>query len=196
MNTLSNVFVLCLVVLQLSHCYHLCSHARSVRISPVVLHGGLNPWEFHQIAGVSFKTAVARFDHANGQDTRTWNDENGNANPFELLFSQRLFNQVLKLNPDASEPLLLAARAQHIQRWKIPRDSYPMTKPGYLTWRANLKLFHAQTAGQILTEVGYDEAIINQVKALITKSNFPKGTTPLVMNVYPLFLSNRYLIER
>ena len=118
---------------------------------------------------------MARFDHANAQDTRTWNDENGHASPLELLFSQRLFDQVLKLNPDASEPLLLAARAQHIQRWKIPRDSYPMTKPGYLSWRANLKLFHAQTASQILTEVGYDDTIIKQVKALITKSNFPKG---------------------
>ena len=173
-GTFSFVVVLCFVILQLAQCYSVCS-SNSFRIRQVVLHGGLNPWEFHQIAGVTFKTAVARFDHANAQDTRTWNDENGNASPLELLFSQRLFNQVLKLNPDASESLLLAARAQHIQRWKIPRDSYPMTKPGYLAWRANLKLFHAQTAGQILTEVGYDVTTIDQVKALITKSNFPKG---------------------
>lgn len=34
----------------------------------------------------------------------------------------------------------------HTTSWEIPRDSFPMTRPGYLTWRAKLK---AQAATQV-----------------------------------------------
>ena len=56
--------------------------------------------------------------------------------------------------PKASEPLRLAARCQHLCRWMIPRDSYPMTRAGYLKWREDLKHFHAEKAGAILRELG------------------------------------------
>ncbi|KAJ3458661.1 hypothetical protein MRS44_012770 [Fusarium solani] len=49
-------------------------------------------------------------------------------------------------SPSASPVLQLACRAQHFRRWEIPRSSYPMTRPGYLTWRAKLK---AQAAVQV-----------------------------------------------
>jgi hypothetical protein len=42
-----------------------------------------------------------------------------------------------------------------------------------LRWRAQLKQFHAQKAGGILQEIGYPEAIITRVQALISKSAFP-----------------------
>jgi hypothetical protein len=80
---------------------------------------------------------------------------------------------VLKLCPAASEPLRLAARCQHICRWQSPRENYPMTKPGYLKWRADLKKFHAEKSGAILREVGYDEDAIRRVQDLNLKKNFP-----------------------
>ena len=100
-------------------------------------------------------------------------DELGNETPRELLYSQRLHNKVMLLNPFPSDELILASRAQHIQRWKIPRSFYPFDKKGYLEWRSKLKYFHANTAGQILLEVGYSEVFINKVKDLIMKKNFP-----------------------
>ena len=60
-------------------------------------------------------------------------------------------------------------RAQHIQRWRIPRDTYPKDRQGYRRWRTELGKFHAQTAGAILRDVGYDEAIVERVAALLRK---------------------------
>jgi hypothetical protein len=139
-----------------------------------ILSGGLNPWEFYASDGSFFNAALTRFDHANSLDPNVDIDDDGNQQPRELVYAQRLYRQVLNLNPKSSESLLLASRAQHIMRWKIPRDSYPMTKKGYLDWRASLKQFHANTAAAIMLEVGYDQPIIDDVKNLILKKNFPK----------------------
>ena len=119
-----------------------------------------------------FETALRRFDEENARDPNV-EIANGVSHPRELLYAQRLTDWVLRLCPDASEALWLAARSQHICRWEIPRNSYPMTRPGYLKWRTDLKKFHAQKAGEILREVGYEEDIIRRVQDLNLKKNFP-----------------------
>jgi hypothetical protein len=115
-----------------------------------------------------FDAAIRRFDAANERDP---NQENGR--PRELVYAERLTAWVLKLRPDASEALRLAARCQHIQRWESPRENYPMTRPGYLKWRADLKQFHAEKSGAILRETGYDADTIRRVQDLNLKKNFP-----------------------
>lgn len=116
----------------------------------------------------NFETALRRFDEENSRDP---NREAGL--PRELLYAQRLEKWVLALKPDAGEALRLAARCQHLCRWEIPRDSYPMTRPGYLKWRADLKKFHAEKAGQILREAGYPDDLVRRVQELNLKKNFP-----------------------
>jgi hypothetical protein len=74
-----------------------------------------------------------------------------------------------RLEPNASEALRLAVRAQHIRRWTIARSDYPMDRSGYLRWRAALAKLHAETAGRILREAGYDEDTVRRVAALIRK---------------------------
>jgi hypothetical protein len=119
-----------------------------------------------------FEAALRRFDSENARDpNREMAD--GISHPRELLYAQRLTDWVLRLCPDASEELRLAARCQHICRWEIPRGSYPMTRPGYLKWRADLKQFHAQKAGEILREIGCDETAVRRVQELNLKKNFP-----------------------
>jgi hypothetical protein len=98
-----------------------------------------------------------------------------------LLYAERLTNWVLKLSPNASEELRLAARCQHICRWESPRENYPMTRAGYLKWRADLKKFHAQKSGEILREVGYDEETIRRVQDLNLKKNFPNDSDTRVL---------------
>lgn len=115
-----------------------------------------------------FQQAIARFDAENSRDP---NAENGR--PRELLYAERLTDWVLKLSPNATEALRLAARCQHICRWESPRENYPMTKPGYLKWRADLKKFHAEKSGAILREVGFDNTTIQRVQELNLKKNFP-----------------------
>jgi hypothetical protein len=111
-----------------------------------------------------FQEAIDRIDAANAADPRGC----------ELPYAQRLSAWVERLDPQASEELRLAARAQHICRWIIPRESYPAGRTGYLQWREDLKHFHAQKAGDLLREVGYDEPTITRVQDLIRKRNFPR----------------------
>ena len=117
---------------------------------------------------LQFPEAIRRFDEENGRDPHIV-DAEGSAHPYELLYAKRLTDWVLRLCPDASEPLLLAARCQHICRWMIPRTSYEMTRGGYLQWRNDLKRFHATKSAEILREVGYDEATIERVVDLNLK---------------------------
>lgn len=126
------------------------------------------PENFQPRDAKKFTAALRRFDEENSRDPNSENSQ-----PRELLYAQRLTNWVLKHHPNASEELRLAARCQHICRWEIPRDSYPMTRAGYLKWRADLKKFHAQKSGEILREVGYDENAIRRVQDLNLKKNFP-----------------------
>jgi hypothetical protein len=94
--------------------------------------------------------------------------------PREAIYARWLTDRVLKLCPEASEELLLAARSQHLCRWLIPRSSHPMTRAGYLQWREALKRFHAQRAGEILREIGYAEKVIERVQSLNLKRDFPR----------------------
>ena len=117
-----------------------------------------------------FSEAIRRFDEENGRDPHLIVVD-GVTQPHELLYAGRLTKWVLRLQPNASKPLLLAARSQHICRWLVPRSSYEMTRAGYLRWRNDLKHLHAKKSAEILREVGYDEATIARVVEL----NLKKG---------------------
>jgi hypothetical protein len=121
-----------------------------------------------------FDTAMARFDAANAADPNIEMFA-GRTYPKELLYAQRMSAWLDKLAPDASEPLRLAARCQHIQRWTKPRRDYPMDRRGYLRWRTDLAKFHATTAGDILREVGYDDETIRRVQTLLRKEGLKRN---------------------
>ena len=111
---------------------------------------------------------MLRFDAAHSEDPITENID-GFEHPKELLYARRMTIWLEKLAPYASEPLRLAARCQHIRRWSIPRTEYPMDRRGYLRWRTALAALHAETAGQILSDVGYDRETIEKVQVLLRK---------------------------
>ena len=119
-----------------------------------------------------FEAALRRFDEENSRDPNTVT-MHGVTRPRELVYAQWLTDWVLKLCPQASAELRLAARCQHLCRWLVPRESYPMTRPGYLQWREGLKRFHAQKAGEILRSAGYPEDVVTRVQSLNLKKNFP-----------------------
>ena len=119
-----------------------------------------------------FEEALRRFDEENSRDPNVEHID-GVDYPRELIYSQWLTDWVLKLCPDAPEELRLAARSQHLCRWTIRRDSYPMTRAGYLKWREDLKKFHANKAGEILRELGYPEDTVSRVQNLNLKKGFP-----------------------
>ncbi len=132
------------------------------------------------IAPSRFENALRRFDEENARDPHT-ELVAGVARPRELVYAERLTDWVLRLQPDASESLRLAARCQHLCRWESPRNRYPMDRTGYLKWRTELKKFHAEKSGQILREVGYGEELVGQVQALNLKKNFPSDPNSRVI---------------
>jgi len=132
------------------------------------------------MGGMLFESALRRFDEENARDPNTEPVE-GVPQPRELVYARRLYDWVLQLAPNASEGLLLAARSQHICRWMIPRDRYPMDRVGYLKWRNELKQFHAEKSGDILRELGFPESTIARVQALNLKKDFPKDPESRVL---------------
>lgn len=116
----------------------------------------------------NFQRAIALFDQANAADP---NHEvvDGRAIPKELLYGRRMSEMLDRYAPEASEAVKLAVRAQHIERWRIPRADYPMDRSGYLQWRARLYQYHAETAGRLMQEAGCDAALIARTQAAISK---------------------------
>lgn len=72
----------------------------------------------------------------------------------ELVYADRMEAWVARLVPEASPLLRLAARSQHLERWSVPRDSFPMDRPGYLKWRQSLYKKQAQRARELMLQAG------------------------------------------
>jgi len=137
-----------------------------------------------------FSRAMALFDAANAQDP---NQVEGQ--PKELLYAQRMSDMIARFAPEASEAAQLAVRAQHIQRWKVPRNTYPMTKEGYHAWRTGLYTFQADTAGELMRQAGYDEAMIGRVKKAVGKRGIKSNPeTQLLEDIADLVFIEHYML--
>jgi hypothetical protein len=93
----------------------------------------------------------------------------GETGPKELLHGRRVAVWVHRLDLDADDAQLLAARAHHFRRWTHPRSEFPDGRAGYLRWRAAAKKAHAAEVGDLLRSVGYDDDTIDRVGAIIRK---------------------------
>ena len=141
-----------------------------------------------------YQAAVAAFDKANGEDPNSETD-NGKSYPKELLYSIRMGEMLDRFAPDASEAVKLAVRAQHIQRWKIARDEFPMDRNGYLQWRTKLYKFHAQTAGDLMRSVGYDDEMIERTMTAVSKKGLKVNPeTQMMEDVADLVFLEHYML--
>jgi hypothetical protein len=124
------------------------------------------------ITPARFLEAVRRIDAANRLDP-TRIVVRGVERPKELAHAELASEWAWRLREveggEPSEALLLAARAHHIERWLVPRETYPDGRTGYLKWRTGLHRFHADRAAALLSESGYDDATIGAVGRVIHK---------------------------
>jgi len=114
------------------------------------------------------RAALARFAAAHQEDPRALVVD-GVAKPYSVHYHERLAHWVQTFDPAAPLPLRLAAACQHIRRWEVPRAQYDAGRRGYRQWRADLAKQHARAARAILADVGYDDATILRVEALLEK---------------------------
>ena len=139
--------------------------------------------------------AIALVDAANSEDPnqvmldgRDW--------PKELLYSHRMSDMLQRFRPDADDAQQLAIRAQHVQRWKSPRDAYPMDRIGYLQWRKDLYKIQAETAVGLLEQAGYGEDVTDRVRAAVAKQRIKENPdTQLLEDVTDLVFLEHYLLE-
>ena len=119
---------------------------------------------------VRLGNVLAAIDEANARDPMPA-DADGKTLPRALLYGRRMSAALAEFAPDAPEVLRIAVRAQHIERWIIPRASYPEGRIAYLKWRKDLQQHHAKSCGELMRLVGYGEEDIAKVGALLRKED-------------------------
>lgn len=142
-----------------------------------------------------FETAIELMDRANSEDPNKVTVD-GTEWPKELLYSQRMSEMLQRFAPDADEAMKLAIHAQHIQRWKTPRNTYPEGRQGYYQWRTGLYKFHAETAGKLMAEAGYDEESIERAKKAVGKRALKiNPDSQLLEDIADLVFIEHYMLE-
>ena len=132
------------------------------------------------MANANFELALQLIDEAHSQDPNIIVVD-GKDQPYELHYSRKMSGYLEKHFPNASAVLRIAVRAQHLRRWEVPRDSYPMNRQGYHSWRTFLKNRQADLAQKICLNSGYLEGDANRVAALIRKENLKKDEETQVL---------------
>jgi len=127
--------------------------------------------------GDRLTAALAAVDAANADDPATV-VVGGVERPKELTHAEMMTRWVRQLDPGCRDEQLIAARAHHLRRWAIPRDSYPRDRAGYLRWRTTLQRRHAEDVGRIMRDAGYGDESIERVQAIVRKRGL--GRDPAV----------------
>jgi len=80
-----------------------------------------------------------------------------------------------------------------VDRWEVPRSSYPATKAGYLNWRSFLKKRQADLASAICVGCNFSTAEAEAVAALIRKEDLKNNETQVLEDVACLvFLDDQF----
>ncbi|KAG2442142.1 hypothetical protein HYH02_009630 [Chlamydomonas schloesseri] len=138
-------------------------------------------------------------DELNSKDPRSVEVE-GQQVPYELAYARWLTGWVLRLAADAgisqpSEELRIVARGQHVERWKVPRSSYPEGRTAYLQWREDLKKAHAATTTRLMAAAGYPEEACKRVEKLILKKALKETEGQIVEDALCLVFLERQFAE-
>ncbi len=143
----------------------------------------------------NYEKALALIDTANREDPNRVSVD-GRDWPKELLYSERMSDMLQRYAPGADDAMKLAIRAQHVERWKSPRNAYPMDRIGYLKWRKDLYKIQANTAAKLLAQAAYGDDVIERVRNAVAKKNI-KGNpdTQLLEDVTDLVFMEHYMLD-
>lgn len=113
--------------------------------------------------------ALAAIDAANAKDPSQQEGQ-----PAALLYGQHMSAEQQRLYPDADEALRIACRGQHIERWLLPRQDYPMGRAGYLQWRQEQGRRHAERVAGIMQDAGFARDRIDHARRMLTKQGIKR----------------------
>lgn len=142
-----------------------------------------------------YEKAVELIDAANSADPNTVNVD-GKDWPKELIYSHRMSDMLDRFRPNADAAQKLAIRAQHIERWKSPRENYSMDRIGYLQWRKDLYKIQANTASKLVADAGFADEVVNRVNEAVAKKRIKENPdTQLLEDVTDLVFIEHYMLE-
>jgi hypothetical protein len=115
---------------------------------------------------------LAAIDAANAADPHP---DDATGRPAALLYGERMSEELARLCPGASEHLQIAARGQHVERWKLSRTEYPEGKQGYLAWRTQQAANHASRVSGMMQAAGYRAEDCARVESLLRKEGIKRN---------------------
>ncbi len=112
--------------------------------------------------------------------------------PAELIYADRMEAWVVRAALAPSPLLRLAARCQHLERWSVPRASFPDGKAGYLAWRKSLYKKQAERAHALLLLARVPDREADEVATWVSKTGLKTnpGTQALEDAACLVFLEN------
>jgi tRNAThr (cytosine32-N3)-methyltransferase len=135
-----------------------------------------------------YARARALIDDAHAADPQRAAD----GRPAELAYADRMERWVERLVAHAPPHLRLAARCQHLERWNVPRATFPEGRAGYLAWRRSLYTKQADRARELLAAAGVPAGEIADVGKWVAKIGLKAdpGTQALEDAACLVFLEN------
>lgn len=112
--------------------------------------------------------------------------------PAELVYADRMEAWAVRAAAAPTPLLRLAARCQHLERWSVPRATFPDGKVGYLKWRQSLYKKQADRARELLIRAGVPAPEADEVAVWVSKSAMKTnpGTQALEDAACLVFLEN------
>ena len=140
-----------------------------------------------------FDKTLAALDALHAEDPRQINVADDTL-PQELWHAGRMSAWLERLDPASDALTRIAVRAQHLQRWQVPRSDYPEGRVGYLTWRRDQGQRAAETTAQLMEEAGYSPEQAQQVARMIRKQGLGReaGTQAVEDCACLVFLENYF----
>ena len=121
---------------------------------------------------------------------------NGESLPKEVAYSQHMTRWLFELEPTPSERLQIACRAQHIERWTLPRADYPEGRKAYYQWRQACGRMHGRRAAEIMAACGYPVEECQRVETILTKRELRQDAdTQLLEDVACMVFLERYFAD-
>ncbi|MGC8120664.1 DUF4202 domain-containing protein [Marinobacter sp. VGCF2001] len=139
--------------------------------------------------------ALDAIDQANRQDPNQEQVDDTQL-PREYAYSLHMTRWLFELEPEPSERMQIACRAQHIERWIMPRSDYGEGRKNYYQWRQACGRMHGRRAAEIMAQSGYPDAECERVETILTKRKLREDEdTQLLEDVACMVFLERYFAQ-
>lgn len=139
--------------------------------------------------------ALDAIDTANRADPNI-EQVNGQPQPKEYAYSLHMSRWLHELEPEPSERMQIACRAQHIERWTMPRSDFPEGRKAYYEWRQACGRMHGRRAAEIMGQCGFPQQECDRVETILTKRELRNDAdTQLLEDVACMVFLERYFAD-